>query len=85
MTAEPALMESIKSSRRRGAGKYGPKPSHSGAEREPSIPTKLLTARAKPRYRTEILSRWTERNLYFLFVCISYEVLNLKPLPDSLN
>jgi hypothetical protein len=33
-----------------------------------------------PRYRTEIRSRWTEKNLYFLFVC-PYEKLNLKPSP----
>jgi|HubBroStandDraft_3_1064219.scaffolds.fasta_scaffold00150_17 hypothetical protein len=37
---------------------------------------------SQPRYRTEILSRWTEKNLYFLFVC-PYEVLHLKPSPDS--
>lgn len=36
----------------------------------------------QPRHRTEILSRWTEKNLYFLFVC-RYEALNLKPSPDS--
>jgi len=34
----------------------------------------------EPSYRTEILSRWTKRNLYFLFIC-PYEVLNLKPNP----
>jgi Carbohydrate family 9 binding domain-like len=37
---------------------------------------------SQPRYRTQILSRWTEKNLYFLFVC-PYEVLHLKPSPDS--
>ncbi len=31
-----------------------------------------------PRYRTEIRTRWTAQNLYFLFVC-PYENLNLKP------
>jgi len=36
----------------------------------------------QPRYRTEIRSRWTERNLYFLFVC-PYEALNLKPSPST--
>ena len=35
-----------------------------------------------PRYRTEIRSRWTEKNLYFLFVC-PYEELNLKPSPST--
>jgi hypothetical protein len=34
------------------------------------------------RYRTEIRSRWTKRNLYFLFVC-PYEQLNLKPSPST--
>ena len=31
-----------------------------------------------PRYRTEIRSRWSKNNLYFLFIC-PYEKLNLKP------
>lgn len=35
-----------------------------------------------PRYRTEIRSRWTEKNLYFLFIC-PYEELNLKPSPST--
>jgi hypothetical protein len=39
---------------------------------------------SQPRYRTAILSRWTDKNLYFLFVC-PYEVLHLKPSPDSAN
>ena len=34
------------------------------------------------RYRTEIRSRWTKQNLYFLFIC-PYENLNLKPLPST--
>ena len=32
------------------------------------------------RYRTEIRSRWTANNLYFLFIC-PYEELNLNPSP----
>ena len=35
-----------------------------------------------PRYRTEIRSRWTEKNLYFLFIC-PYEKLNFKPSPAT--
>lgn len=35
-----------------------------------------------PRYRTEIRSRWTQENLYFLFIC-PYEELNLKPSPST--
>ncbi len=34
-----------------------------------------------PKYRTEIRTRWTNQNLYFLFVC-PYEELNLKPHPN---
>jgi len=34
------------------------------------------------RYRTEIRSRWTEKNLYFLFIC-PYDELNLKPSPST--
>ena len=34
-----------------------------------------------PRYRTEVRTRWTAKNLYFLFVC-PYEQLNLRPNPD---
>ena len=34
------------------------------------------------RYRTEVRSRWTERNLYFLFIC-PYEELNLKADPST--
>lgn len=36
----------------------------------------------RSRYRTEILSRWTEKNLYFLFIC-PYEALYLKPQPST--
>ena len=35
-----------------------------------------------PGYKSEIRSRWTNRNLYFLFVC-PYEQLNLKPDPTT--
>ena len=35
-----------------------------------------------PRYRTEIRTRWTKSNLYFLFVC-PYEELYLKPAPNT--
>jgi len=33
-------------------------------------------------HRTEIRSRWTKNNLYFLFIC-PYEELNLKPSPST--
>lgn len=35
-----------------------------------------------PGHRTEIRSRWTDRHLYFLFVC-PYEELHLKPNPST--
>src|SRR5205085_7914732 len=35
-----------------------------------------------PGHRTEIRSRWTKENLYFLFIC-PYEELNLKPQPRT--
>ncbi len=35
-----------------------------------------------PSFRTEIRTRWTKNNLYFLFVC-PYEELHLKPSPDT--
>src|SRR2546430_1912011 len=35
-----------------------------------------------PSYRTEVRTRWTKKNLYFLFVC-PYEQLHLKPSPNT--
>jgi hypothetical protein len=35
-----------------------------------------------PGHRTEIRSRWTDGNLYFLFTC-PYEQLNLRPNPST--
>ena len=35
-----------------------------------------------PGYRTEVRSRWTAKNLYFLFIC-PFEQLNLKPDPKT--
>ena len=37
-----------------------------------------------PRYRTEVWTRWTDKNLYFLFAC-PYEELSLKPDPNREN
>jgi hypothetical protein len=34
-----------------------------------------------PKYRTEVRTRWTDKNLYFLFVS-PYEQLSLKPNPN---
>lgn len=41
-----------------------------------------LTGQPIPNHRTEIRSRWTNRNLYLLFIC-HYETLNLHPNPDT--
>jgi hypothetical protein len=38
--------------------------------------------RRMPEYLTEIRSRWTKDNLYFLFIC-PYKNLSLKPAPDT--
>lgn len=35
-----------------------------------------------PTYRTEVRTRWTKNNLYFLFTC-PYETLHLKPDPST--
>lgn len=35
-----------------------------------------------PKYRTEVRTRWTKQNLYFLFIC-PYQHLNLKPDPKT--
>lgn len=35
-----------------------------------------------PKYKTEVLTRWTKQNVYFLFIC-PYELLNLKPNPKT--
>lgn len=43
---------------------------------------KDLFGKTVPRYRTEIRTRWTKDNLYFLFVC-PYEELHLKPAPNT--
>jgi hypothetical protein len=35
-----------------------------------------------PKYQTEVRTRWTSSNLYFLFIC-PFEQLNLKPGPQE--
>jgi hypothetical protein len=35
-----------------------------------------------PGHRTEIRTRWTDKNIYFLFIC-PYESLHLKPNPSQ--
>ncbi len=38
--------------------------------------------RPQAEYTTEVRTRWTERNIYFLFVC-PYKELYVKPAPDT--
>lgn len=45
------------------------------------IATRSSLGRLMPGHRTEVRSRWTNKNLYFLFVC-PYEQLHLKPNPS---
>ena len=40
--------------------------------------------RPEPDYRTEVRSRWTAKNIYFLFAC-PYKRLYLKPQPDAVH
>ena len=80
MAADPAVMESTKA-------KEDVAPSADVASpfwREAGLvyAEKSPYGQTQPRYRTEVRSRWTEQNLYFLFVC-PYEALNLKPSPRT--
>src|SRR6266436_2817216 len=49
---------------------------------QPIFAEKDKNGRPLPGYRTEVRSRWTRRNLYFLFSC-PYEKLFLKPNPTT--
>jgi hypothetical protein len=49
---------------------------------EPTYMESDALGKPEPKYRTEIRTRWTKQNLYFLFVC-PYEELNLTPNPNT--
>src|SRR5438270_8716808 len=49
---------------------------------EPIFAENGPTGDLTPGHKTEIRSRWWDRNLYFLFVC-PYDSLNLKPNPTT--
>src|SRR5438105_203757 len=49
---------------------------------QPIFAEKDKNGRPLPAYRSEVRSRWTEKNLYFLFSC-PYEKLFLKPNPTT--
>jgi hypothetical protein len=46
------------------------------------IEKRIDSAEAVPPLKTEVRSRWTDKNLYFLFVC-PYEQINLRPNPQT--
>ena len=52
------------------------------SQTQPIFAEKDKKGRPLPGYRTEVRSRWTEKNLYFLFSC-PYERLFLKPNPTT--
>jgi hypothetical protein len=80
MAADPAVMESTKARENVAPSTDPTIPFWRGAR---AVYTdKAPYGQSQPRYRTEALSRWSEKNLYFLFVC-PYEVLNLKSSPGS--
>ena len=48
----------------------------------PAYMEKDAFGRIVSRFRTEVRTRWTKDNLYFLFVC-PYQELHLKPAPNA--
>jgi hypothetical protein len=79
-TAEPAVIESVQAQQDVSltldpAAKFWSASSRIFMDKDPH-------GNILPRYRTEVRTRWTAKNLYFLFVC-PYEQLNLKPSPDT--
>lgn len=80
MAADPALIESTKSEQDIAPSTDSKLLFWQGAR--PVVAEKSPFGDVLPRYRTEIRSRWTDRNLYFLFIC-PYDELNLKPAPST--
>jgi hypothetical protein len=80
IAAEPALIESMRSEQ-----DVAPSTDPSASFWQDARPIAAEVApygELLPRYRSEIRSRWTNKNLYFLFIC-PYEELNLKPSPST--
>jgi hypothetical protein len=48
----------------------------------PTYLEKDIQGKSVPDFRTEVRTRWTKDNLYFLFIC-PYDQLNLKPSPNT--
>ena len=80
MAADSALIESTKSEQDAALSTDPSLPFWQGAR--PIFPESGPYGEALPLYRTEIRSRWTDKNLYFLFIC-PYQQLNLKPSPST--
>lgn len=74
------LMESVQSASDVALDTNSDSPFWQGAR--PAYAEKDKRGKPIPRYRTEIRSRWTKSNLYFLFIC-PYEKLYLKPAPST--
>jgi hypothetical protein len=47
-----------------------------------SIEKRIDSGEPAPQLKTDVRSRWTDKNLYFLFVC-PYEMINLRPDPQT--
>jgi len=82
LAAEPALIESLRSKQDLSlslepSSKFWSTGSRISMDSDPH-------GKVVPGYRTEVRTRWTSKNLYFLFVC-PYEQLNLKPSPNTLQ
>jgi hypothetical protein len=80
LAAEPAMIDSVQASQDislnlDSSSRFWSASSRISMDKDPQ-------GKVVPRYRTEIRTRWTKSNLYFLFVC-PYERLNLRPSPNT--
>jgi hypothetical protein len=80
LAAEPALIESVRAKQDVALGldprsMFWGRSSRIFMDQDPH-------GNIVPAYRTEVRTRWTRNNLYFLFVC-PYEQLHLRPSPNT--
>ena len=80
LAAEPAVIESVQA-KEDAQLSLDPRSNFWSASSRISM-DKDPHGKEVPGYRTEVRTRWTANNLYFLFVC-PYEQLNLKPSPNT--
>ncbi|HET6181327.1 MAG TPA: carbohydrate-binding family 9-like protein [Candidatus Sulfotelmatobacter sp.] len=78
--ADPAVLESVRAEQDAPLGLDPASPFWKLSQ--PVYMEKDRFGKAVPNYRTEVRTRWTKNNLYFLFIC-PYEELYLKPSPDT--